>query len=110
MERFYAPPKISKRVKELGWKSIVFRWYDKKGDFVNSIDQDIDSPAMLWDQIFYWFREQKLHGAIFPITVTDWTFKIISLDNSVDSFSSRHYESYEEAREDCVIKMCEMLE
>lgn len=135
MEKQFVTYEIALAIKELGFDKI-FRFgsdaslYNSKGEhifysnygFMSSGLSDGYISAPLWQQIIDWFREK--HNLLIHSPKPDewnngkWAVKINSLDNSIiiAKFGSqpdwdiyRCINSYEEAREQVVLKAIELV-
>ena len=85
--------------------------------YINSTDNRVSAP--LWQQAFDWFRDVMLFdSSIVPYWVIDGDFKqkkyifVLEPANKIDEYfdsQSDEYETYEEARLECLKKLIEIV-
>lgn len=134
IEKEFIPYEQAFKLKELGFDEECFTYFkngiidlDDEGileiyknyDAHNDIDEYISSP--LWQQAFDWFRDvMLLDNFIIPYWFIDGEYKVkkytysIEPSNRFDEYfdcDSDQYDTYEEARLECLkrlIELCEM--
>lgn len=134
MKEQFVPYEQALKLKELGFDEECFTYFkngiidlDDEGileiyknyDAHNDIDEYISSP--LWQQAFDWFRDvMLLDNFIIPYWFIDGEYKVkkytysIEPSNRFDEYfdcDSDQYDTYEEARLECLkrlIELCEM--
>lgn len=123
MKDQFATYEISKKIKELGFDEPCLRGYDKNemlfyseqenGHYLNySIGMNINAP--LWQQVFDWLRkERKLQiiiiycGDTYPTVEKDYDAYFYEINNG--NFSGDIVDTYEEAREQAILKAIKMI-
>lgn len=136
MKEQFVPYKIALKLKELGFDEECLAYYYKHGNskkeklfyYPSQDEYDIDdhpylepnsktnSDAPLWQQAFDWFRDKyNLVSEIFHNPEYEWknwkyrfywTTERLRLSNISDG----HYETYEEARLECLKKLIKIVE
>ena len=116
MKKEFVPYDLSLQLKEMGFKDKCFGfYYDKKFIYTHELspivgDGVVDAP--LWQQVFDWFRYvMLLDNFITPYWFIDGEYKVkkyiysIEPSNRFDEYFDCEYDTYEEARLECLKKL-----
>ena len=126
MKEQFIPYEQALELKELGFNEECFAWYNMSQDNLCFFGDDCCADmyageksrpeAPLWQQAFDWFRDKyNLVSEIFHNPEYEWknwkyrfywTTERLRLSNISDG----HYETYEEARLECLKKLIKIVE
>jgi hypothetical protein len=110
MNKEFIPYQQALALKKLG--------FDEEVEFYKDLSEEIfdmrtpnDAPCILWQQAFRWFREKyNLKGYVEPVEYLDGTPDTYhwSIFNNCNSGNDQL--THEEAEQDCLEKLCEIVE
>lgn len=135
MEKLFIPYELSLKLKEMGcdvstlayyddkgifypmgtvcsWESINFGQFIPKYQYVEGLSILVSAP--LWEQAFKWFREKHyIDSAILPTFSTKYIYRFYEQQSKSKTqiygeYMGKEYETYEEAREACLLKLIEL--
>ena len=129
MEKQFIPYKLALELKELGFNEGVLAQYRVDGylcwgkddcslgsdisdeDYKNNCFPEFGCRAALWQQAFRFFREKYMLSGEIYIFKNIWNFDIEDISNSIQLYTSdiMCYNSYEEARLECLKKLIEII-
>src|SRR5690606_22603914 len=109
MEKEFVPYELAVKLKELGFEGSCLRWYDDEGTFVKSLSQRLICAAPLWQQAFDFFIYNYGLISIIETNGYSYIFKIQEITQYYVE-TVRGFETYQEARKDCLEKLIEIVE
>lgn len=117
MEKEFVPYELALKLKELGFDDVCLAHFNDSRELkYNTEPVRLCKPlfinAPLWQQAFDWLRET--YELIYVIDYYDkfmWTYDIVNIkgNTQVDS-NEEDYNTYEEARLECLKKLIKIIE
>lgn len=110
MEKEFVPYELAVKLKKLGFKEDCLRYYNVHGELGNYFNLST-TVAPLWQQAFDWFHKEYNLFAEFTIDPRidkyDWC---IPININKGCCSQETFDTYEEARLECLKKLIEIVE
>ena len=117
---------IAKQLKELGFDEECFGYYHVNEGYIkgyafcyseNTRTSDCSILAPLWQQVIDWFREKyNINILIAPVYSLGelkgyvFNFGLITMSNLSEVFKNGQFETFEEAREQAILKAIELCQ
>ena len=110
MNKEFLPFELAVKLKALGFDEPCFSSYDKSGNLVRALWQEIECSTPTFSQAFRWFREKYNLPSNLELLEGGWDYVIYSDIKEEINYGDGLFQTYEEAELACLEKLIEIVE